>query len=104
MYVVGFSSNFNYVLSRTDDSYTDADWDIAIEDPEGVYSYINDVTGYVNPTSESTGSLTYAFTPTKAGVHTIILSKGTATNHTIKHKQLFSVVAPTENSELSVAL
>jgi|LWDU01.1.fsa_nt_gi hypothetical protein len=104
MYVVGFASNFNYVLSRTDDSYTDSDWDIAIEDPDGVYNYVNDVTGYVNPTSEATGSLSYSFTPTVPGVHTIILSRGTAANHTIKHKQLFSVVSTTENTELFVTL
>jgi len=104
MYVVGNASTFNYVLGATAVDYTGVAWDIAIEEPDGTRTYYNDIPGIVNPIVDTVGSASFTFTPTQAGVHTIILSVGTSTLNSIKHKQLFSVTDVTANTELFVEL
>tara|TARA_B110000503_G_C7040944_1_gene368182 strand:+ start:276 stop:593 length:318 start_codon:yes stop_codon:yes gene_type:complete len=105
MYVVGVATTFNYLLSKTVDSYVDGNWDISIEDPTGLYTYIdNSLVGYVNPTSTTTGSLSYVFTGLVDGVHTIRVSRGTASSHKIIHRQMIVVVAPTPTTAISITL
>ena len=105
MYVVDVATTFNYLLTKTDVSYTDGDWDISTEDPSGLYTYIdNSLVGYVNPTSTTDGSLTYSFTGLVPGVHTIRVSRGTASSHTIIHKVMIVVVAPTLTKAITISL
>lgn len=104
MYVIGVQSSFKFLLSVTEDIYVDNDWDISMEEPDGLYTHTNDIVSYVNPTDTTTGEVNFDFIPSKEGVHKMKLSKGTASSHLIISELLFSVVAPSLDTEIPVPL
>ena len=84
MYMANVSSTIIYKIPAG--SISSEPWDISVEDALGNYTYHGNVSNVVQPTTEEEGTVTFTFTPTAPGVHTLVLSQGSASSHSIKNQ------------------
>lgn len=102
MYMANVASTIVYSIPAGSPIATS--WDVSVEDSLGNYTYYESVSAVVQPTAEADGTVTFTFLPTVAGVHTLVLSQGSASSHSIKNKKLLSVVEHTALTTINVTL
>lgn len=99
-WVLGFSAAFA--------TYNEAYFDIQITDPDGIVTYQEGsalwATTFLQPTATVNGLITYAITPTKAGVYTILLGTGASASFTILDTVLSLIVVSDLTQDNTIVL
>ena len=101
MFVKGTTIDVNWLLDNTNQTFVHTDFDIRVVSPDGSSVYYEGgveqpilVDDFIVPTVDTTGSVTYKFTPNAVGVWVVILCTGVESISTIKHEYTMRVSEP----------
>ena len=104
MIILNTAITFTWALPATATVYAASDWDLLVDTPDGLSTYVDNLTegAYTAPTAETDGSIVYTHTFTQAGLHKMVLSTGTSASYTRVSESLVSVIEPTTAKTISV--
>ncbi len=97
MFVVDTELTVNFLLSNTNASFAYTDFDIRISKPNGDSLFVNSALTeeqFIAPTVDTTGAVSYPFTPDTEGVWVVVLSTGDSNAFQIYHEYFLRVSSP----------
>lgn len=80
MFILNTTIDVNWLFPATVQVYTYTDFDVIVRKPDGTSSYNESAIleqDFIAPTHNTTGGVTYKFTPDEIGVWLVILTIGT---------------------------
>ena len=107
MFITGSTVTFTWVLEKTATVYAASDFDLRVQDPDGIATYSEGPawqTSFVAPDATTDGSITEDITLTKSGLYNIVLATGGSANFTVLASQLVMVVDQDTTAQKSVVL
>ncbi len=97
MFVVNTEIKVNWLLPHTTENVDFTDFDVKIVNPNKEVTYINSAVNesdFVKPTHNSTGAVSYTYTPDIEGVWKVILCRGEAPDFDIYYEYFMRVSYP----------
>ena len=107
MFVLDTEITVNYLLPHTTSNPVYTDYDIRVVQPNGDSIFYNAAIpeeDFVAPTPDTTGAVSYKFTPGIEGVWIVALSKGTAPNFEIHNEYFLRISTPDVHVHQQVVL
>ena len=107
MFVVNTEITVNYLLPHTTATWTYGDFDVRIIQPDGESTFIESALAeenFIAPTPDSTGAISYPFTPDSEGVWIVAISRGTAPSFDIYYEYFLRVSSPDTHVHQQVCL
>jgi len=110
MLIQNTAIDFRWILKTSPSfaTYDEAYFDLQITAPDGAVSYLEGSSSwsdtFTQPTASADGLIVYSYTPTQAGVYTLILGTGGSSSFTIVDSMLALVVEQDSEKEDKVNL
>ncbi len=113
MYIVNQAVTITFVLPKTGTSFQGTSWDISIENPFKILTFVNNADGVtsgvdigatVDPTVSTEGSVTVIYTPGTTGLHILRLGVGSSGAFASYSKFMMNVVPITTSVNVTVRL
>lgn len=97
MFVINTDITVNFLLANTVNSIVYSDFDVRITKPDGDSVFIQSAIledKFIAPTPNTTGAVSYEFTPDVEGVWVVVLSVGEPNHFQIYHEYFLRISEP----------